>query len=150
MLKNKIQSDFIAAMKARDDNAKRALSSLKSKITEAEKLISNQPLTDDEVVNVIVKAIKQRNQSVLEYRKWNRPEAAEAEEAEIDILSKYLPKQLTEDEIRNELVNIMSSIKTEDMNHQKLIGLTMGTFTKKFKGKADSQIVMKIINNLIK
>ena len=61
-LKEQIQKDFVVAMKAKDENAKSALSSLKAKITEAEKAGFSQNLNDEEVVKVLVKAIKQREE----------------------------------------------------------------------------------------
>jgi len=66
-LKETIQKDFIEAMKAKDVNAKAALSSLKSKITEAEKAKSNTELSEAEVIKVLTSAIKQRKQSIEEF-----------------------------------------------------------------------------------
>ena len=75
-IKERIQQDFILAMKAKDENAKSALSGVKSKITEAEKAKSNEALTDDEVIKVLTKAIKQREESQKIYEEAGREELA--------------------------------------------------------------------------
>lgn len=147
MLKEKIQLDFVSAMKEKNVISKTALSSLKSKITEAEKLNGNKELNDNEVVKVVTNCIKQRKQSVEEFTKGNRLELAENELNEIKVLEVYLPKQMTEEEIETEVRTIMESI-SDKTNVQRLVGQTIGQFNKKFTGTADITIVKNIIEKI--
>lgn len=147
MLKQKIQTDFITAMKNKDDDGKRALSGIKSKITEAEKLKGNVELSDDDVIKVIISAIKQRNQSTEEFTNANRLDLANRELSEIKVLETYLPKQMTLEEIENSLKTILEEFEP-GTNKQKLVGQTIGTFNKRFMGKADNKLVKEIVEKL--
>jgi uncharacterized protein YqeY len=147
MLKEKIQSDFVSAMKEKNVISKTALSGLKSKITEAEKSNGNQPLNDNEIIKVITSCIKQRKQSVEEFTKGNRLDLAENELNEIKVLEVYLPKQMTEEEIETEVKIIMDTI-SDKSNVQRLVGQTIGQFNKKFTGTADISIVKNIIEKI--
>lgn len=146
-LKEQIQSDFISAMKTKNEIAKSAISGLKAKITEAEKANGNTELSDEGVINVVTKAVKQRKESADAYTSGNRHDLAIKELAEIDIISKYLPAQMSETEIESAVKEIMSGIDPGG-NMNKLVGQTMGAFNKKFQGRADSKVVMSIINKL--
>jgi uncharacterized protein YqeY len=147
MLKEKIQSDFVSAMKEKNVVSKSALSGLKAKITEAEKSNGNQPLNDNEIIKVITSCIKQRKQSVEEFTKGNRLDLAENELNEIKVLEVYLPKQMTEEEIETEVRIIMDTI-SDKSNVQRLVGQTIGQFNKKFTGTADISIVKNIIEKI--
>lgn len=146
-LKEKINSDFIAAMKAKDITTKATLSSLKAKITEAEKANSNQPLDNDGITKVILAAAKQRKQSISEFEKAGRPLLVETETAELEVLEKYLPTKMTTDEIAQELVAIMAGIDAGG-NVQRLIGQSIGTFNKKFPGMADPGTLKELLTKL--
>ena len=130
-LKQRIQVDFISAMKIKDEKTKSALSGLKAKITEAEKSKNNVELNDDEVIKVITSAIKQRKQSVEEFTKGNRLDLVEKEQGQIDVLERYMPKQMTEQEIENVVKEIFSGFDA-GTNKQRLVGQTIGTFNKKY------------------
>lgn len=146
-LKQKIQADFITAMKAKDEKTKGALSGLKAKITEAEKAKSNVELTDDDVIKVITTAIKQRKQSVEEFTKGNRLDLVEKEQGEIDVLEKYMPQQMTEQEIEVAVKEIFGGFEP-GTNKQRLVGQTIGTFNKKYTGRADVSLVKQTIEKL--
>jgi uncharacterized protein len=146
-LKEKIQTDFVLAMKAKDANAKSAISGIKAKITEAEKANGNKDLSDDEVIKVINKAIKQREESARIYSEAGRPELAAKEILELNVLMTYMPTQMTEDEIEENVKAIMATIDAGG-NANKLVGQTMGTFNKNFQGRADTGLVMSIIKKL--
>ena len=146
-LKQTIQSDFIVAMKAKDADSKSALSGLKAKITEAEKTNGNVELTDTEVIKVIATAIKQRKQSIDEFVKGNRQDLAIKEQGEITVLERYMPKQMTKEEIMSEAMIIMTELGPID-NKQRLVGQTIGAFNKKFTGKADGSVVKTVVETL--
>ena len=148
-IKEKVQLDFVNAMKAKDVIVKAALSGLKSKITEAEKANGNKELSDDEVIKVITSAIKQRKQSVEEFTKGGRADLSDKESGEILVLEVYLPKQMSDEEIKIAVNEIIVSFPDTSANRNALIGKTMGAFNKKFTGKADNSKVKTIIESLI-
>ena len=147
-LKEKIQSDFIVAMKSKNQVAKTALSGLKAKITEAEKLNGNQELSEEGVLKVISNSIKQRKQSYVEFVKGNRMDLAQNENDEIGVLEQYMPTQMTEEEIKTSVQKILSSLEGET-NMNKKVGQTMGQFNKSFPGLADPKKVKEILESLI-
>lgn len=134
-MKTKIQEDFIKAMKEKNNIAKTALSSLKAKITEGEKANNNKELSEVEIIKIINKAIKQREDSALIYRKANRIEQAILEESESQVLRQYMPKQLSNDELDSILLEILS--KNVNLPKQAMVGKTIGEFNKQHQGKAD-------------
>lgn len=146
-LKERIQNDFITAMKAKDEIAKTALSGIKAKITEAEKANGNTELSEDELIKVINKAIKQREESQKIYEDAGRAEMARKEADEACVLRAYMPSQMSETEIEEEVKKIMAVIDAGG-NRNKLVGQTMGTFNKNFQGRADASMVKNIIEKL--
>lgn len=134
-MKTKIQEDFIKAMKEKNNIAKTALSSLKAKITEGEKANNNKELSEVEIIKIINKAIKQREDSALIYRKANRIEQAILEESESQVLRQYMSKQLSNDELDSILLEILS--KNVNLPKQAMVGKTIGEFNKQHQGKAD-------------
>ena len=148
-IKERVQTDFVAAMKAKNETAKAALSGLKSKITEAEKANGNRELTDVEVIKVITSAIKQRKQSFEEFNKGNREDLAMKEYGEMLVLEAYMPKQITDEEITAEISKILVNFEGET-NRVAKMGRTMGAFNKAFTGKADNAKVKSIIESIVK
>ena len=148
-LKEKIQTEFVTAMKAKDEVAKSALSGLKAKITEAEKANGNVSLGDTEIVKVVSSAIKQRKQSVDAFEQAGRSDMAQNEKNEIMVLEKFLPSQMSPEDIEKEVREIISGMPEVATNANALQGKTMGTFNKKFPGQADPKLVMEIIKKVI-
>ena len=148
-LKERIQSDFITAMKAKDENGKTALSGIKAKITEAEKANGNKELSDDEVIKVITKAIKQREESEKIYSDAGRDEMARKEADEACVLRVYMPTQMTPEEIGNALTEIMQGFAGVITNPMALQGKTIGEFNKQYNGRADIGTVKEILTKLI-
>lgn len=148
-LKEKIQTDFVVAMKTKDETTKRTLSSFKAKITEAEKANKNTELTDNEVIKVLNSAIKQRKQSYDEYVKYGRIELANAEMDEIEVLKNYQPKQMDNSEIETAVREIVVEMNGVVTNAQALIGRTIGEFNKKYTGLADIEKVKSIVNKVL-
>jgi uncharacterized protein YqeY len=147
-LKDKIQKEFVEAMKAKNDVAKSALSGLKAKITEAEKANGNISLGDPEVVKVVSSAIKQRKQSVDAFEQAGRTDLANKEKGEIVVLESFLPKQMTEEEIEKAVREIIANMSEVATNANALQGKTMGAFNKAYSGQADSKVVMEIIKKV--
>jgi len=155
MLKEKIQGDVKEALKAGDAKKRVVLSSLLSAIKNRElekrsKLAkageanpdTASALTDEEAVEVISTEIKKRKESVETYTKAGRPELAEGEQAEIEVLMVYMPEQLSEDAIRTE---VQAAIEQVHPLGAKDMGKVIGAVMPKVKGRADGQLVSKIV-----
>jgi uncharacterized protein YqeY len=144
LLKQKITQDLLTAMKAGDTLKRDVLRMLDAMIknTEIEKLKKAEGLTDSEVQEVISRAVKQRKDAAAQYTAGNRPELAEKENKEIEILLAYLPKQLSEDEVRQIVAEIIAKVgATSKADIGKIMGPVMG----KLKGLADGNLVKKIV-----
>ena len=148
-IKERIEADFITAFKAKDVNAKAALSSIKAKITEAEKATPGFVATDAEVIKILNKAIKQREESMKMYEMGGRAELVQKEADEAVILKNYMPAQMTAQEITDALTGIMQGFSGVITNPQALIGKTIGEFNKQYQGRADIGTVKNIVNQLI-
>ena len=141
-----ILADLKSAMKFRDQQRLNVLRSLKSAIFEKEvsqrKGGEGEQLTDEEVVDVLMKSAKQRKDSIQQYKDAGRTDLAEQEQSELDILESYLPDMLSEDEIRdiaNEVISDTGASGMQDM------GKVMGQIMSRVKGKADGGLVNKVV-----
>lgn len=132
-LKEQILQDFKEAFKQKDSIKKPVLAMVKSEIKnkEIELGLKEEDLKDEDVLGVINKAIKQRRDSMESFQKGGRDELAKKEEAEILALEKYLPEQMSDDELEAELKLIIKESEVADLG--KLMGMAMG----KLKGKVD-------------
>ena len=144
-LKEQISADMKEAMKARDqlrvDTLRAALSAFTYKRTEAGK----DELDAAEEIAVLAKQVKQRNDSITEYTKAGRTELADKEKLERDILSKYLPQQKTEAEIKEIIQKIMSDLPEGQRNQGNIMKTAMG----QLKGVADGNVVKKVVGELL-
>ncbi len=141
--KEQLAADLKEAMKARDqlriDTLRATLSAFTYKRTESGK----EDLTDEEEIAVIQKQVKQRNDSISEYTKAARTELVEKETKERDILTKYLPTQKSEEEIRAAIQKIVSEIPPESRNQ----GAVMKVAMPQMKGLADGNLVRQIVTD---
>ena len=101
-----------------------------------------EALTDEDVISVVGTEIKKRRDAAREFEKVNRPDAADQEKAEIEILMKYMPQQMSEDEIRDAVIKAVEDTQAESMQD---IGKVMKVLMPQVKGKADGSIVNKIV-----
>lgn len=148
-LKEKIAQDLKNAMKSGDSFKRDTLRLLDSAIknAEIEKKKREEGLGDEEVLEVISRAAKQHNDSIEQFEKGGRPELAEKEKSELEILKAYLPAQLSEDDIRQVVKEIIAGageVKLQDMG--RIMGQAMG----RMKGKADGNVVKKIVGEELK
>ena len=148
-LKETIEKDFINAFKAKDVNAKAALSSIKAAITIAEKANPSWVATDDEVIKIISKGIKQREESIKMYELACREELVHKETDEICVMQKYMPSKMNHQDIANALIEIMQGFSGVITNPQALMGKTIGEFNKRYQGRADIGEVKEIVNKLV-
>lgn len=144
MLKQKILDDLKNAMKAGDISKRDTLRMLDSMIknVEIEKMKREAGLADEEIQEVIARGIKQRRDSVAQFEAGGRPELAEKEKKEIEILMNYMPAQMSEEEVRT---SIKEMITQTGASSKADIGKVMGAAMGKLKGKADGNLVKKIV-----
>ncbi|NIM46815.1 MAG: GatB/YqeY domain-containing protein [Candidatus Aenigmarchaeota archaeon] len=109
------------------------------KNTEIEK---KKELNDDEIISVLEKQAKQRKDSIEAYQKGNRQDLVEQETKELEIIKKYLPEKIGEDEIRKVVKKAISSVGAESLAD---MGKVMGQVMSELKGKAEGQTVNQIV-----
>ena len=140
-LRNRIQSDVTAAMRSGDALRRDVLRMTQNAVYNVEKR-DRRTLSEDEYAAVLAKEVKTRRESVDAFRKGAREDLAAKEEAEIAILSEYLPQQLTDDEIAalvDEAVAATGAASARDM------GKVMGWLSPKTRGRADGKRVSELV-----
>ncbi len=146
-MEKRIQADMVAAMKAKDAVRLSTLRSVKAAITLAKTAEgASGELTDQDIVKIIQKLVKQRKESAQQYTDAGRPELAENELAEAAVMEVYLPKQLSEAELEAELAKIIAEVgasKPQDM------GKVMGVATKRLAGLADGRAISAKVKQLL-
>jgi len=141
-LSEKINSDMISFMKNKDSFSLGVIRMVKGAI-QLEKINLKRDLNDDEVIAVISKQIKMRNDSVAEFEKANRTDLIDQTKKEIELLKQYMPEQLSEADINKIIDEAFASINPTG---PKDMGLIMREVSPKLKGRAD----MGKVNALIK
>ena len=145
-LEQQIQKDIMEAMKAHDESRLNATRGIKSEILLAKTAGAEHELSDADVLKIIQKLVKQRKESAELYTQGNRPELAEKELAEMKVMEAYLPKALSEDEVRNILKTIVAEVGATS---PKDMGKVMGAATKKLAGQADGKLISTIVKELL-
>ena len=145
-LKEQLQQDLITAMKAKNEVATGAIRLLKAAIIRFETAGDKKIAEDSDIIQLAGKEIKQRRDSIEQFEKGNRPELAVREKEEITILEKYLPAQLSEDELR---AIIKKTIASTGASSKSDLGKVMGALMPKTKGKADGGLVTKLVQELL-
>ncbi len=145
-LLDRINHDLKTAMKTGDEPAKRALRGVKAAITRAEKDKGNRPLSDEEIIAVLRKQAKQRQDSIEAYQKAGREDLVQEEREELAVIEKYLPQLMGEDEIRamaQQVIDEVGATSPRDM------GKVMGRLMSQLKGKADGRLVNQVVRELL-
>jgi uncharacterized protein YqeY len=159
MIVEEIKKDLISALKEKNESTVSTLRMVTSSIFNKEmdkrvEVLKGEPslteeqlkekakLTDEEVLEVLSSEVKKRRDSIAQFEQGGRPELAAGEKAEMDILMKYLPKELTEEEIR---MIVKDSIVKSGATTIKDIGIVMKEVSPQTKGKADGNLVAKIV-----
>jgi uncharacterized protein len=148
-LKEKIVADLKQSMKEGDTMRRDTLRMVDSMIknAEIEKKKREEGLSDDEILEVISRAIKQRKDAASQYESGGRAELAEKEKNEAELLLGYMPSQLGEEEVRAKVKGIIAETGAKSKME---IGKVMGAAMKKLKGQADGQLVKKIAEEELK
>lgn len=145
-LKDRINNDLKEAMKSGDKIRLQTIRSIRALILEFEKSGSGKQLTPEEEIAMLTTAAKKRKESIEQFRNAGREELAKQEEAELEIIMSYLPKQLNEEEILIEVKRLAGELKVSSKDgFPKLMPAVM----KELKGKADGKLVRSIVENFL-
>ncbi|MBM3249692.1 MAG: GatB/YqeY domain-containing protein [Candidatus Omnitrophica bacterium] len=142
MLEEKIHSDYKEAMKSRDTLRSSALSFLRADMMNLAVARKKKLLDDAEAVSVIKKQIKQRQDSIDQFTKGGRPDMAEKEKKELEILKGYLPPELSAEEIKKMIDEAVAATGAQGM---KDMGRVMKEVTAKTGGSADGKLVSDLV-----
>ena len=145
-LKEKINEDLKSAMKSGDKLKLATVRSIRALILEFEKSGSGKELTPEEEIKLLSSAAKKRKDSIEQFRSGGRNDLADKEEAELNILMSYLPKQLNKEEIDSEVkrIAVVINAKTKE-DFPRLMPEVM----KQLKGKADGKLVKQSVENYL-
>lgn len=142
----RINDDLKAAMKAKDKDSLRTLRAIKSAILLANTDGSGEELTDEKAVKILTKMAKQRKDSLSIYKEQGREDLAAVEEAELAVIEKYLPKQLSAEELNTALQAIIAQVGATSM---KDMGKVMGVATQQLAGKAEGKAISAAVKQLL-
>ena len=138
---DQLQEELKIAMKAGEKAKMMGLRNIIGKIKAAQ-IDKGETLTDEESLKILKTAAKQLKESLDQYRKGNRDDLAEKEAFELTLLEKYLPEQLSEEQIRHTVKNIVKNTGAGSMQD---MGKVMGATMQELAGSADGKIVQKIV-----
>ena len=140
-------ADMKAAMKAKE-NGKLALNVIRmarAHIRQAEIDNGHADFDDDQVLTVLRKEVKQRKETLAEIKDSGREDLVEATQAEIDILQKYLPAELSAEAVKKVVVEIVNAMNPEDRK----MGLVMKSVMAKLRGKADGKLISTVVREIL-
>lgn len=143
-IEERINGDIKTAMLAKDSKKLEALRAIKSVIL----LLKTSPegLTEDSVNKALQKEVKKRKESAEIYKTQNRPDLEEVELSQAAVMEEYLPKQMSEDEVKAELTKIIASVGAQGPGD---MGRVMGAATRALAGKADNKMVSQLVKQLL-
>ncbi len=142
-----VAEDIKTAMKSRDKIALEALRGAKKEFLEAKTAKGGTGiLTDEQAIKIMQKMVKQRKETAEVYITQNRPELAEKELSEAKVIEKYLPEQLSDEELTAHLKAIIAELGVDNMQG---MGKVMGVATQKLSGKADGKAISLKVKELL-
>jgi len=141
----KLQEDLKLAMKAGKKDEVSTLRLLRANIKNA-RIQKREELDDNEIIEVLIKSAKTRKESIDLYEKGGRKDLVAKEKAELELISRYLPEQLSENQIS---IIISETITALNLSSEKDIGRLMGAVMPKLKGKADGNVVQQLARSAL-
>ncbi len=144
-LKEQLKDDLKEAMKSKDVFKRDVIRFLNSALKQVE-VDERRELSDEDVMKIIQKSLKQREDSITQYKNANREDLAQKEAKELEILLSYMPKQLSEDELEAEIKIIITEVGATTV---KDIGKIMGVATKKLAGKTDGKKINEMVKKIL-
>jgi len=145
-LKKQIENDLKDSMKSGDNITRGVLRMLFSDLKNVE-INERKEISEEKIIEIIKKNIKSRKDSITQYKKGNREDLASQEKKELEILEKYMPEQMSEDEIRKIVIDVIS--KSEAVGASDF-GRVMGVVMKEIGSKADGGLVGGILREELK
>ena len=149
-LEQKIMGELKTAMFAKDEKALRSLRAIKAAILLAKTSEGASPgrgeLSEDDETKILQKLVKQRKDSLEIFQQQNRTDLAQKEQEEIEIIEKFLPKQLSPAELRTELAALITEVGATSPAD---MGKVMGQATKRLAGKADGKTISAMVKELL-
>ena len=144
-LLNSLQKDMVAAMKAKDKARLSTVRMLKAAV-QNEQISFGHDLSADEEISVLSRELKQRKDSLAEFKAAGRDEAVQKLEAEIAVVETYMPQQLSADEVK---AVVEETIKAVGATSKADFGKVMGAVMPKLKGKADGKLVNATVKEML-
>ncbi|AKN33649.1 aspartyl-tRNA amidotransferase [Clostridium carboxidivorans P7] len=144
-LKERLQEDWKQALKAKEKSKAETISMARAAVLQVEKTDGNK-LSDEQVIEVLAKEVKQMREAILEFEKGNRQDLVDKANEEIEILLGYLPQQLSEEEI-SEIVR--QAVDEVGAGSIKDMGKVMTLIMPKTKGRADGKLVSQIVKQYL-
>ncbi|TCS94764.1 GatB/YqeY domain-containing protein [Hazenella coriacea] len=144
-LLEKLMEDMKTAMKSKQQTRLSVIRMLRASVKK-EEIDKRRALNDEEVLEVIIREIKQRKDSITQYEKAGREDLAQKEKEELAILEIYLPEQLSEQEVRSmveQVVQELGATSKADM------GKVMGAMMPKVKGRADGRLISRLVQEAL-
>lgn len=145
-LKEKLMADFKEAMKAKDEVAKNTISFARAAIKQYE-VDHREELDDEGIIAILSKQVKMRRDALADFEKAGRNDLVESYNAEIEILTRYLPEQLSEEKIRAIVQEVAGGLGIEGGKQN--MGKLMGPVMAKVKGVADGNTVKKVVEEFL-
>lgn len=150
-IKQRLEEDLKLAMKERDSRRVSCIRMLKSKLLEREVALRSKhgpdhAITDDEALDVVTSYAKQRRDSIASYREGGRDDLAAEEQAELEIVAGYLPRQMSADELRG---LIREAIEDSGARSIKDLGAVMKRVMPRTKGAADGKLVNRLVREML-
>lgn len=145
-LEQRITADLKTAMKSKDDAAKRSIRAIKSAILLKKTDGTGSEITPEDEIKLVQKLVKQRQDSLEIYAKQNREDLAVTEREEIEVLQKYLPEQMSAEDLQKVIQDIIEKTGASSM---KDMGKVMGMANKQLAGKADGRTISGVVKQLL-
>ncbi len=145
-IKERLMEDFKAAMKAKDQVARDTISFARAAVKQQE-IDSRQELSDEGVIAILTKQVKMRKDALADFEKAGRTDLVDSYRAEIEILERYLPEQLSEAQIMETVRAVAAELGIEGGKQN--MGKLMGPVMAKLKGQADGNTVRKAVTDFL-
>jgi hypothetical protein len=143
---SQLETDYNQAFKAKDELAVLTLRQLKTALTNAEIAKSRQALAEEEVIKLLRSEVKKRNEAAQLYSQGGRQDLADKERMEVEIISRYLPPEMSEEKIKEKIKEIVSKTGA---NSPKEIGQVTGLTMKELGGMANGSVVSRLVKEAL-
>jgi hypothetical protein len=140
-MEDKLRVELHEAMKNKNTVRTSTFRMMMAEITHKKKE-TGKPVSEEEIFKVLYSMLRKREDAIVQFQQGNREDLAEKEKAEMEIIREFLPKQLSEEEIRKEARIVLAEMGAADM---KSLGKVMGILTKKLAGVAQGSVISKVV-----